>query len=196
MNSEFPVRLPNPDNLFMPDADVPAFVHPTMQPRSAIPAQRVVTCPGLFRYGSVFHPEEGLSFIHMRDMLQIQALFAASQFLTARSREYGLEGISEPNPFIDTAGIACLYSELSLLGATLGVVIGEILLGARRQAAQAAYQNFTFDMAAYAPWFKFPEGSPGLWKLIKDSQDKLKEAQDLAQTHQDARMHFEQQQQQ
>ena len=122
----------------------------------------------------------GVNFIFMEDMLRIQALFAARQFLTARCLERGLHGVAEGNPFIaGTNGtIACLHSELSLLSATLGTVSSEMLLGARRIPAQKAYSDFVSDLLEYAPWIRFPDGASDLHALVRQSQAKLRALQD------------------
>ena len=190
----FPKRLPNPDNLYTPDADPVQHSHPTDLPRSAVPPVSATTYPGLFEEGSDFHPVKAISFLLMKDMLNLQALFAAGQFLAARCKEHGLVGLSEPNPFIEKHGatFACLYSELSLLGATLGTVKGEIVLGPRSRQAQCVYADFAADMRGYAPWFRFPDGAESVWKLIKEAQDKLKEAEDMITSYQGAGARWEQ----
>lgn len=181
---KFPVRLPNPADLYTPDAVIPAVVAP------AVPMQQVVTFPGLFAIDRVneFHPVPGINFIFMKDMIHFQALFAARQFLTARCIQYGLGpyGVSEGNPFITAEAegtIACLYSELSLLSATFGIVMYEIALGARRINAQTAYQDFTVDISMYAPWMRFPNGVPDVYMLVQQSQAKLNHLKELTVTY-------------
>ena len=155
-----------------------------------------MTYPGLFVGGSAFHPVDDVSFIEMKDMLKLQALFAAGQFLAARCKEHGLVGLSDANPFIKKDGgtFACLYSEMSLVGATLGAVQCEIVMGACMRPAQCAYADFVADMAGYAPWLRFPDGAPSFCALIKEAQAKLQEVMDLQVGYQAAKENFEQQQ--
>jgi hypothetical protein len=186
---DFPVCLPNPDGLHTRDANR-AWKYALR--RSRVPRMRVVTFPGLFdvEFGSEFHPIAGVSFLHMEDMLLMQALFAASQFLNARCREQGVPGVCEPNPFVVEQGrpvFGCLYSELSLLGAMLGMIHG---WDARREAMLAAYRDFSVDVAEYAPWLRFPDGVYSFWQLIEEAQAKLREAQELAQSFKEARRRF------
>ena len=146
----------------------------------------MITYPGLFdkQHGGAFHPVQGINFIFMQDMLRMQVLFAARQFLTARCVERGLTGVADENPFIaETDGtVSGLYLELSLLSATLGTVSAEILLGTRRLQAQIAYNDFTFDLMSYAPWIRFPNGAPDLHVLVRQSQTKL---MDLRRLHEE-----------
>jgi hypothetical protein len=185
---EFPIRLPNPDSLAQRLFPPTQHLFPIV--RSAVPPVLVRTIPGLFADGGEFNPIEDIRFLHMEDMLNLQALFAAGQFLSARCKEHGLQGISDPNPFVGKT-FACLYSELSLLGATLSAVMGEIVMGVRLKQAQSAYSDFTADMDGYAPWLKFPDGASSLWELIRKAQNKLKEVDNLISTYRDAKEHFE-----
>ena len=205
----FPVRLPNPENLYTPDIMDVQVYNPQVAPPPTVPMQQpVITYPGLFAIGGgggEFHPVQGINFIFMEDMLRLQALFAARQFLTTRCLERGLPGVSEGNPFITTTTtiargtdggtIACLFSELSLLSATLGVISSEILLGPRRADAQTAYQDFAWDLLAYAPWIRFPNGSSSdIHAMVAQGQAKLRELRDLIDTYRDAQLNFQQQQ--
>ena len=191
---EFPVCLPNPEHLYMPDPPFVPYVDPLAHPPSPVPRVSVLTFPRLFDAADD-GPMEGFNYILMGDKLLLQALFAAGQFLTARCKEQGLVGMSEANPFIaaeqGSHNFACLYAELSLLGANLGHLMSEMALSPRKAAAQAAYQHFTTDLGFYAPWLKYPEGASSFWALIQRGHAKLREAQQLAQAHLDARQHFE-----
>jgi hypothetical protein len=167
---EFPYRLPNPENLYTPDA----VFHPHFP--LTVPRQPAVTFPALFPtvYGGVFFPIQGISYLTMGEMIHMQALFAARQFLTARCVQHGLEGVSGENPFISTDGsIGRLYSELSLLSATLGAVSSEMMLGVRRATAQMAYQEFICDIYAYAPWLPIQDGALSLHRMVTQSQARL-----------------------
>jgi hypothetical protein len=176
---EFPDQLPDPANLYMPCA---GFQSPF--PAPVVPRLRVVTFPGLFRsvYGGSFFPICGVSFLTMSEMLHLQALFAARQFLTARCVQHGLVGVSMENPFLAASegGPARMFSELSLLSATLGVVSSEILLGTRRAQAQQAFLEFGCDISAYAPWLQSSTGGvPDYHALVRQGQDVLVHLNDM-----------------
>lgn len=187
---KFPVRLPNPVNLYTPDAE------PTVAAPS-VPMQQVITFPGLFAIDRVgpFHPVPDVNFIFMDDMIHLQVLFAARQFLTARCIERGLGpfGVSAGNPLITADGtIACLYSELSLLSATLGTLMYEIVSGARRINAQMAYQDFSADISMYAPWMWLPNGAADIHVLVQKSQAKLIELHESTVAYFEGYFHFRQ----
>ena len=190
---EFPICLPNPENLYMPDPPVVPYLDPLAHSPSPVPMMRPITYPGLFCASGDSCPLEGFNFIPMGDKLRIQALFAAGQFLNARCKEQGLVGIFEANPYIvgEPNSFACLHSELSLLGAGLGHLMSEMALGPRRVAAQAAFQYFATDLKTYAPWFSYPEGAASLWTLIRQSQATLYEAYELTRAKKDACQHFD-----
>jgi hypothetical protein len=175
---EFPDQLPDPANLYIPHAG-----YQSPFPAPVVPRLRVVTFPGLFRsvYGGSFFPVCGVSFLTMSEMLHMQALFAARQFLTARCVQYGLVGVSRENPFLAASegDPARMFSELSLLSATLGVVSSEMLLGHRRDQARQAFLEFGCDLSAYAPWLQPTGGAPALHALVRQSQDVLVRLNDM-----------------
>ena len=167
---EFPNCLPNPENIYMPYAAFPPHIAPV------IPRQPVVTFPSLFPnvYGGAFFPIQGISYLTMTETIHMQALFAARQFLTARCVQHGLEGVSGENPFTGPDGtIGRLYSEFSLLSATLGTVSSEMMLEVRRAQAQAAYREFVCDIYAYAPWLPFQDGALSFHRMVVQSQARL-----------------------
>jgi hypothetical protein len=163
-----------------------------------IPTKPVITYPGLFptEYGTLFFPHHGVNYLSMGDALRIQALFAARQFLTTRCRERGIPGVSAGNPWIVPGRIStmeCLYSELSLLSASLGALGFEMARdGARRTQAMMAYYDFAADMLAYAPWLEFPQGPVDFYPLVEQSQAKLVELRDMIEAYDAARFRFEQ----
>lgn len=186
---DFPVSLPNPNNLYKPCIRIGCYT-------PAVPTQPVITYPGLFpaEYGGTFFPHQSVDYLTMEDMIRLQALFAARQFLTARCREHGLPGVSKENPFIvrGTEGtIQCLYSELSLLSASLGALGFEIARGEWRPQALKAYYDFAADMLAYAPWLEFPQGAVDFYPLVEQGQAKLVEMHDLIEGYNTARIRFE-----
>ena len=197
---EFPVCLPDPDNIYTPYVSpYPPNPFPPFPP--ALPRQTVVTYPGLFPagYGGVFFPHFSVDYLTMGDMIRMQMLFAARQFLTARCREQGVPDVPEGNPFIvsgSVSSVQCLYSELSLLSATLGNVRYHSLLRARVTDPLKAYYDFRFDLSQYAPWYRLgglelDNGVRDLHRLIKQSQDKLRELQAMTDGYRAVKRHFE-----
>ena len=193
---EFPHSLPHPEDPYTPYVDpIPPLANAhSMYTPPTVPRERAITYPGLFpaEYGGAFYPHQYCNYIHISDAIHLQALFAARQFLTARCLEQRLPGVSEGNPLVVVAGgLACLYSELSLLSATLGTVGFEMVkMGAGSIAAQLAYAHFTFDMRAYAPWLKFSNGAADIHALVRQGQAKLVELHELTEAHRAAHARF------
>jgi hypothetical protein len=111
--------------------------------------------------------------------------------------ECGLHGVHMENPFIEGSDgtMACLFSELSLLSALLGVVSSEMLMGPRTTQAQLAYFNFTSDMHNYAPWLQYPQGAVGIPVLVGQGHAKLVELRDMITEYKERMLHFRQAQQ-
>jgi hypothetical protein len=189
---ELAIRLPMPGD--MPAMQVVAHVYVPGTPK--LP---VVVYPGLFAAnpGGELYPFVGVA-LPEEDRIRLQALFAARQFLTARCKECGLQGVPEENPFIEGSKgtLECLFSELSLLSALLGVVSSEMLMGPRTTQAQLAYFNFTSDMHNYAPWILLPQGAPSFHVMVEQGHAKLKELGGLITDYKDRVRHFRQAQQQ
>ncbi len=91
----------------------------------APPRQRAAIFSGLFasqiatENGVGFFPVQGVSFVDMYDMQQLQELYAALQFSTGLCRGEGVPSVCERNSML---GTSAFFSELLLLSATLVVV--------------------------------------------------------------------------
>jgi hypothetical protein len=194
---QFDHSLPNPEDPYSPYVDpFQANAHLMFAP-STVPRERALTYPGLFpsAYGGAFYPHLACDYLSIADTIRLQALFGARQFLTARCLEQRLPGVSEGNPLLRNGegGLAALYSELSVLSATLGTVAFETIkgFGGTGPAAQRAYVDFTADMRAYAPWLRFPNGAADIHELVKDGQAKLVHVHELTEAHRVAHARFE-----
>ena len=175
MDYEFPRCLPNPDNLYTP---MPGFLK-----------QSVRTYPELFpgSWGGHFHPWDDAA-LTMRDMLELQLLFAARQRLVHHYRSCGFSSPFDEVPN-GVQGIADLQMELTLLNMSLWSLIDETL-GPHRDRALKAWTGFAEDMRAYAPWFHFPQGVNNWSDLIHRKKAVLAALFDATEDYRSLRAHL------
>ena len=193
---EFPLRLPNPDSPYMPDAY-------DQDRSSGTPLHgRIKTFPGLFqtKFGGDdgVHPIVGVSFLHMSDAFRLQALFAASQFLASRCRQNQVINIPGLCPIqrqpSSSLSLRYLYLEIEIFKQMLVQVMDQATRSHLSENATIAYRGFVEDMRVYASWLTV-ERRPVYydeWMLeIDNALAKLCEVEDLVTDYRNARVRFE-----
>ena len=152
----------------------------------------VRTYPELFPagpWGGDFHAwnREDAS-LRMKDMLELQLLFAARQRLVHRYQQQGFSSPFDEVP-TDISGIASLQMELTLLNLSLWSLVHETL-GPHRDRALRAWAAFANDMRGYAPWFRCPRGANDWTELIARKKAVLEALFDATKEYRELKAHF------
>lgn len=162
--NKFPIQLPNPNNLYMPDL----IIENEDLNRKQLPII-IKTFPKLFsrkfsNYTNSFHQIEGVQLLTMTDMLKLQLLYAARQILSYLCIETNNSTLEETLPF-EMHGILGLYQELSLfIKMTSNIMLYTLLLSGSSSSIQSEsfsskriWIKFKEFMLIYAPWCKFKD---------------------------------------
>ena len=190
MNSiEFPDQLLNP----VTHQEYP--VETRNNDFRGVAKQQVITYPDLFtsEFGGEFHPFHDMQFLEPKDMYQLQALFAASQFLIARVIEYEVFQIEDINPFIvgRRGTIHGLYSELSMFSSNMRMLRYFMSFGPIKTNAYRAYNATRSDIKAYAPFLIIVEFDKDIVSRIEESMNKLLKLQEIIDDYLIRKQHFE-----